>query len=163
MSTAADGPPPTVLRVELGADVLRFEIGGGVHLVPAGVATLAASIGGNPPHPADLTNAIGLVLDHLDDVERELPMAAFADHIEVCGPGAAVVVDVEAGIPTPLPTTITPDALEDLFRTLATETTTERTHNPCLPPAWVHDVLGACCALVALTRRYRPAHLRVGE
>ncbi len=160
---AASVPPHTVLRVDVRADDLLFEIGGGTYLVPAGVARLSASIGGNPPDPADLTNAIGLVLDHLDDVERELPMAAFADLIEVRGDGATVVVDVEAGMPTPLSATLTPEALEDLFRTLATETRAERTHNPCLPAAWVHDILGACCVLVALSRRYRPQHLQVTE
>ena len=149
------------LDVHLGVDELVFEIGGGRYAAPAGVQRLARSIGGDPPDPADLTNAIGLVLDHLDDVDRELPMAAFAEGIRVTGPGARVVAEVEVGTEVTLPFELSPEALEDVFRTMATERRADRAHNPGLPAEWVHDVLGACCALVAVARRYRPPHLVV--
>ncbi len=151
----------TALDVHLEAEHLTFTIGGGVHVVPAGPVALARMLPGDPPAAADLTNAIGFVLDHLDDVDRELPMAAFADSIHVRGEGAHVVCAVEVGGPVELPFLLTPDALEDVFRTVATEAARDRAHNPGLPPAWVGQVVGACCALVALTRRYRPPHLVV--
>lgn len=149
------------LDVHLDGELMTFAIGGGIHVVPAGPAALTRMLHGDPPAAADLTNAIGLVLDHLDDVDRELPMAAFAEAIHVRGEGARVVCAVEVGGPVEMPFLLTPDALEDVFRTVATETARDRAHNPGLPTAWVGQVVGVCCALVALARRYRPAHLVV--
>ena len=151
----------TVLHVRLLDSSLEFHVEGGVHVVPVGWRTLAASISGDPPTPEDLTNAIGLVVDHLDDVERELPLSAFADSVTVEGEAAAVVADVEVGAAARRPFTLTHDAVEDVFRTLATETAADRRRNPGLPSPWVHDVLGACCALVALMRRLRVTAVEV--
>ena len=151
----------TVLHVRMLDASLEFRVDDGVHVVPVGVRTLAASISGDPPAPEDLTNAIGLVVDHLDDVERELPMTAMVDAVTVEGEGARIVVDVEVGSPATRPFILTHDAAEDVFRTLATETVRDRSRNPGLPSAWVHDVLGACCALVALMRRLHVSAVEV--
>lgn len=151
----------STLEISLDAHATVFRIGGGEYLVPVGVRSLAESITGDPPAPEDLTNAIGLVLDHLDDVERELPMAAFADELVVQGDGAVIVSDVEVGGLAPQPFVLDREAAEEVFRTLATETEADRAHNPGLPAAWVHDVLGACCALVAILRRLPPDEIEV--
>ena len=143
----------TGLDVHLGVDELVFEIGGGRYAAPAGVQRLARSIGGDPPDPADLTNAIGLVLDHLDDVDRELPMAAFAEGIRVTGPGARVVAEVEVGTQVTLPFELSPEALEDVFRTMATERRADRAKNPGLDPLLVDRVVAGCCTVVAVMRK----------
>ena len=151
----------TTLGIRLDDHAMEFHIGGGTHHVPVGVRTLAAGLTGDPPAPEDLTNAIGLVLDHLDDVERELPMAGFAERLVVEGRAAGVVVDVEVGATVQGPFVLHRDAAEEVFRTLATETAADRALNPGLPAEWVHDVLGACCAIVALLRRLPPDELEV--
>lgn len=149
------------LRITIAPRSLAFEIGGGRYTVPVGVAGLAAGIGGDPPAPEDLSNAIGLVLDHLEDVERELPMAAFAEGLEVVGEAASVVADVEVGGSASLPFVLGREAAEDVFRTLATEHAADRARNPGLPAEWLHDVLGACCALVAVMRHFRATEVLV--
>ena len=47
---------------------------------------------------------------------------------------------------------LTRDAIEDVFRTLATESLVDRRHNPGLPPERADVIVGGCCVLVALMR-----------
>ena len=47
------------------------------------------------------------------------------------------------------------DDLEDLFRTLATESRRDRVHNPALRADRVDSVLATCCAVLAIMRRLR--------
>ena len=47
---------------------------------------------------------------------------------------------------------LTRGAVEDVFRTLATETHDERRRNPGLPLDHVPTVVGGCCVVVALLR-----------
>lgn len=140
------------LTVTLAERVVHCSVGDRAISIPVGPITLARSIGGDPPAPADLTNAIGLVIDHLEDVERELPEARLVDTVHITGHGVSVLADVELGATAELPRELTRTDLEDLFRTLAVETTAERRLNPELPDEWVHDLLGTCCALVGLYR-----------
>jgi hypothetical protein len=153
----------TVLRVMLGERDIRFRVGDRKFTVPVGASTLAEMVGGDPPDPADLTNAISLLADHLDDVVRELPAAATAEEVEIAGNGLATVAAVEVGGTAPLPFVLGRRQAEEVFRTLATETRADRQHNPGLPAAEVHEVLGVCCVVVALLRRLdRPAVKIVG-
>ncbi len=144
----------TTLHIDLGQQscLFRDHESGASYIVPVGTDTLAAMIRGNPPLPEELTNAIGLFMDHLEDVTREVPSSTFADTIEVCGPGLQAMVDTEVGHPTGLPFDVSRDATEEVFRTLATETEQDRRHNPGLPAHEVHHVLGVSCALVATLR-----------
>lgn len=143
----------TALRIDLGPTTATFRRGEDRHDVPIGAQSLAASIAGDPPDPADLSNAIGLVLDHLDDVARALPGAA-AEGIEFTGESALVVAAVEVGGAPALPFRLARHAAEEVFRTLATEARADRARNPGLPAEWVHDVLGACCWLVGVMRHF---------
>ncbi len=147
----------TTLHIDFGQQscVFRDHESGASYVVPVGTDTLAAMILGNPPLPEELTNAIGLFMDHIEDVTREVPSSTFADSIEVCGPGLQALVDTEVGHPQGLPFDVSRDATEDVFRTLATETAQDRRHNPGLPATEVHHVLGVCCALVATLRGLR--------
>lgn len=131
--------------------------------LPVGPHTLAGMLDGDPPSPESLTNAIGLLSDHLEDVSREVPAAALADEVDLFGTGLHTVVNVEAGASVALPTTLTRAAAEELFRALATESRADRAHNPGLPLEEVHTVLGACCAVVAVFRRLDRQELTVRE
>jgi len=144
----------TTLHIDLGQQrcVFRDDESGASHVVPVGTDTLAAMIVGDPPLPEELTNAIGLFMDHIEDVTREVPSSTFADSIQVCGPGLQALADTEVGHPKGLPFDVSRDATEEVFRTLATETAKDRGHNPGLPANEVHHVLGVCCALVATLR-----------
>ena len=125
---------------------------GAEYVVPLGSSDLAEMLAGDPPLPEELTNAIGLFVDHMEDVTREVPGASFAEVISVHGPGLQALVDTEAGVGRTLPVPLTRDELEEVFRTLATEAATDRRLNPGLPTDEVHHILGVCCALVALVR-----------
>ena len=46
------------------------------------------------------------------------------------------------------------EALEDVFRTIATENRADRAHNPGLPATRVHDIVGACAVLVEAVRQW---------
>lgn len=153
----------TTLHIDLGQTtcVVSDRESGARYQVPVGTDTLAGMIAGDPPLPEELTNAIGLFMDHLEDVAREVPSATFADTIEVCGPGLQSLVDTEVGYPTGLPCEESRDALEEVFRTLATESALDRCHNPGLPAGEVHHVLGVCCALVAILRGLQASALRI--
>ena len=131
------------------------------YTVPVGTATLAAMIAADPPLPEELTNAIGIFMDHIEDVTREVPSSTFAEVIEVRGPGLQALVDTEAGHAKGLPFSLSRDAAEELFRTLATETAADRACNPGLPPDEVHHVLGVCCAVVAMLRALHASELVV--
>lgn len=107
----------------------------------------------DPPLPEQLTNAIGEVLDHLEDAKRELPSLLNASHVTVDGPLAAVIAAVEFGGPIESSEfVLTRAAAEDVFRTLATESHVERRHNPGLPQGLVPVVVGGCCVIVAVLR-----------
>ena len=149
------------LVVSLDDHALHCSVAGRSVSVPVGVRGLARSIGGDPPLPADLTNAIGLVVDHLDDVDRELPEARLVESVRVIGTGVSVLADVEVGSSAALPHAVSRADLEEVFRTLATEAAADRRLNPGLPADWVHDLLGTCCAVVAVYRHFElaSAHL----
>lgn len=141
------------LQVHLGEHDSTYRADGMEHTLPVGSATLAGLLTTDPPAAEDLTNAIGLLADHLEDVVREVPAASRADEVVVSGPGIATLAAVEVGGATALPFALGKAAAEEVFRTLATECAADRRHNPGLPAAEVESVLGVCCAVVALLRR----------
>jgi len=151
----------SALRIVFADDRAVFSHDGVSYTVPVGVATLTAMITTDPPLPEELTNAIGLFMDHLEDVDREVPGSAFADEVEVCGAGLQALVDTEVGHAEALPCALTRDAVEEVFRTMATEATADRLLNPGLPAGEVHRIVGVSCALVAVLRALQAPVLTV--
>jgi exopolyphosphatase/guanosine-5'-triphosphate,3'-diphosphate pyrophosphatase len=151
------------LQVHLGERDSTYRAEGMQHTLPVGSATLAALLTTDPPAPEDLTNAIGLLADHLEDVVREVPAAGLADEVVVCGPGVATLAAVEVGAAAALPFALGRAAAEEVFRTLATESAADRRHNPGLPVDEVESVLGVCCAVVALLRRLDRQHVTLAH
>jgi exopolyphosphatase/guanosine-5'-triphosphate,3'-diphosphate pyrophosphatase len=107
----------------------------------------------DPPLPEELTNSIGLVHDHVDDVVRIEPRVLDVHTVELTGDIIRVVADVEVGGAAPTPFALSREAAEDVFRTLATERRVDRLHNPGLPAGAVDHVVGACCVIVGVMRR----------
>ena len=120
--------------------------------LPIGVLTLSADITTDPPRPEDLTNAIGLVADHLDDVVRARPDLVGAE-LTISGPEVTAMVAVEVGGPATLPFELDRAAAEDVFRTIVTEGRADRAHNPGLDVLLVDRIVAGCCAVVAVMRK----------
>jgi hypothetical protein len=145
--------PMTHLLV--GATSLTAVIDATTHVLPIGVIHLCDTLAdsdSDPPPPEALTNAIGLVSDHLDDLVREAPAIVGAS-VAVCGPQMDAIAAVELGEAARLPFVLTREAAEDVFRTLATERQSDRRRNPGLPESQVVAVVAGCCILVAIMRR----------
>ena len=115
-------------------------------------------LGSDPPRPEELSNAIGMVSDHLEDVVRAVPgLLEGAPMIGIAGT-ITVVAAVELGLTNFDPDRIdgmrlSREAAEDVFRTLATEPLAARIHNPGLPRERADVIVGGCCVLVAVMRR----------
>ncbi len=111
----------------------------------------------DPPAPEELLNAIGEVQDLFEDLLREVPEMARAPQIIGTAGTIVTVAAVEIGQRVFDPAglhafRLTRSAIEDVFRTLATESLSDRTHNPGLPRDRADVIVGGCCVLVALMR-----------
>jgi exopolyphosphatase / guanosine-5'-triphosphate,3'-diphosphate pyrophosphatase len=153
VTAQAAEPAATTMRVSLGRHDTTVVVDQQSMILPVGIDTLVErELLADPPRPEELTNAIGAVFDHFDDVVRELP-AVIGAAVEVEGAEARAIAAVEVGGPPSLPFVLTRLAAEDVFRTLATEPSRQRSHNPGLEPSLVDTVVAGCCALVAVMRR----------
>jgi exopolyphosphatase/guanosine-5'-triphosphate,3'-diphosphate pyrophosphatase len=111
----------------------------------------------DPPQPEELLNAIGEVQDLFDDVLRLNPSMA---HVrQIIGTAGTIVTIAAVELGQQLFNAdelhgmhLTRDAIEDVFRTLATEPLVDRVHNPGLPHDRADVIVGGCCVLVALMR-----------
>jgi exopolyphosphatase/guanosine-5'-triphosphate,3'-diphosphate pyrophosphatase len=120
----------------------------------------------DPPRPEELTNAIGLVTDFMDDLVREHPQVLEATRVVGVAGTIVTIAAVELGLASFDGSALhgmrlTRDAAEDVFRTLATEVLADRVCNPGLPPERADIIVGGCCALVAIMRRLRISELTV--
>lgn len=141
------------LEIVVDATHCRFSLSGREASIPVGSATLTESqLRSDPPGPAELTNAIGAVVDHLDDVLRELPEIVDAEVVEVRGDDVSAIASVEVGRTVSGPFVLSRAAAEDVFRTLATEQRATRAANPGLLAERLDTVVGGCCVIVALMR-----------
>jgi exopolyphosphatase/guanosine-5'-triphosphate,3'-diphosphate pyrophosphatase len=148
---------PGTLTITVDDHALVVDVtGGGGHTVPVGPLTLLAGPlnGGDPPAPADLTNALGLVHDHLDDLLIEAPSIAAAPAVILVGRHAEAMALVEIGTHL-LPAGYElrrPDA-DEVFRTLAVESLADRRHNPGLPDEHAESIIATCCVILGIMRR----------
>ncbi|MEZ5296429.1 MAG: DUF501 domain-containing protein [Ilumatobacteraceae bacterium] len=112
---------------------------------------------GDPPKPAALTNALGDVADHVDDVVRDRADAELLDTMAVVGVGIRAIAQLESGLDEPpMPYRLDRDTAEEIFRLAATEPRADRAHNPGLPSGDVDTVLASLCAVVSVMRRLGP-------
>lgn len=122
----------------------------------------------DPPLPEDLTAAISYADAWLDDVLREIPHVTGARTVVGMAGTVSTVAAVEQGLATYDRDQIhhfvlTKEAAEDVFRTMATENRADRIHNPGLEAARADVIVGGCCALVAIYRRFGLDEILVSE
>ncbi len=114
----------------------------------------------DPPRPEELSQALSVVHDYLDDVERDLPAVHDAARFVGLAGTVTTVAAVEMGLPVYNRDRIhhfvlTRGAAEDVFRTLATEKRADRIHNPGLEEARADVIVGGCIVLVAIMRHFQ--------
>ena len=122
----------------------------------------------DPPAPEELSNAIAEAMACFDDLLREVPAAAAARTVVGLAGTVSTVAAVEIGLAEwdrdeLHHFRLTRAAIEDVFRTLATESLADRVHTPGLDTARADVIVGGCCALVALVRTLALDEVLVSE
>ena len=122
----------------------------------------------DPPDPLELSQALSVIGLHIDDVLREIPQAPEA----VTFVGLAGTVSTAASVELGLADydrdqihhfELSREAIEDVFRTLATESLAERIENPGLEAQRADVIVGGMCVLVSIMRRFGFASCLVSE
>jgi exopolyphosphatase/guanosine-5'-triphosphate,3'-diphosphate pyrophosphatase len=157
------------LVVDIGGGSTEFAVGPrpGSRLEPIGVTSVDVGcvrlterwLDGDPPRPEELSSALSVVHDHLDDVQRDLPAVNDAARLVGLAGTVTTVAAVEIGLATYDRDRIhhfvlTRAAVEDVFRTLATEKRADRIHNPGLEEARADVIVGGSIVLVAIMRHF---------
>lgn len=122
----------------------------------------------DPPTPYELSACLSVVDTHLDDLEREIPEVRQVRRFVGLAGTVSAVAAVEQGLAVYDRDAIhhfdlTRAAAEDVFRTLATETVAQRIENPGMEPQRADVIVGGCCVLVSILRRFDFADCLVSE
>jgi exopolyphosphatase/guanosine-5'-triphosphate,3'-diphosphate pyrophosphatase len=135
--------PEAVVSIDLGSE----------HLT-------ARELVSDPPRAEELSNAVSIVHDQLEDGLRTLPGAEDSRALIGVGGTITTIAAVELGRPVGGPEGepvhgffLSRDATEDVFRTLSGERLADRVHNPGLPPERAPIIVGGCCIVVGILRR----------
>lgn len=160
-------PAPTlVLDIGGGSTELAWGVEGPdvTASLPFGAVTATeAYFPTDPARPEDLTNLIGAVSDEIEDIVRRYPSVLAPARVVGVAGTIVTVAAVELGVPgfdagRIHGMTLTRDAAEDVFRTVATESLPQRRLNPGLDEHRADIIVAGCCILVAVMRR-----LQLGE
>ena len=113
----------------------------------------------DPPTAEELSQALSVIDIHLDDVLREIPELSEAKTFVGLAGTVSNTASVELGLAEYDREQIhhlvlTRAAVEDVFRTLATESIEERKENPGLEEQRADVIVGGLCVLVATMRRF---------
>ena len=113
---------------------------------------------GDPPGADELASCLSVVELHIDDVVREMPQIVGARTFVGLAGTVSATASVEQGLAVYDRDRIhhfvlEKAAVEDVFRTLATESRRERIHNPGLEPARADVIVGGLCILVKVMRQ----------
>jgi len=122
----------------------------------------------DPPTAEELSQALSVIDIHLDDVVRELPQLGQARTFVGLAGTVSNTASVELGLADYDRDQIhhlvlSRAAIEDVFRTLATESVQERKENPGLEPERADVIVGGLCVLVAILRRFGISECLVSE
>jgi exopolyphosphatase/guanosine-5'-triphosphate,3'-diphosphate pyrophosphatase len=167
------GAAAPYLVVDIGGGSTEFVLGtdGPEALVSIDVGCVRITeqfLHSDPPAPEELSSAVSVVRDHLADVQREIPEWHRAQTLVGLAGTVSTVAAVEQGLPAYDRTRIhhfrlTRAAVEDVFRTLATESAADRRHNPGLEPERVDVIVGGTLVLAAVLRTFGFDELLVSE
>lgn len=166
----ADGP---FLVVDIGGGSTEFAVGTeeceGAMSIDIGCVRLTEKfLVHDPPRADELSACLSVVQTYLDDVARDLPAAPGAQTFVGLAGTVSTVAAVELGLAQYDRDAIhhlelSHEAVEDVFRTLATETRAQRLANPGMEEARADVIVGGCCILVKLMRQFGLATCLVSE
>jgi exopolyphosphatase/guanosine-5'-triphosphate,3'-diphosphate pyrophosphatase len=122
----------------------------------------------DPPTAEELSQAISVIEIYLDDVLRAIPNLGEARTFVGLAGTVSNTASVELGLAEYDREQIhhfvlTKPAVEDVFRTLATESIAERKENPGLEEQRADVIVGGLCVLVATMRRLGLSNCLVSE
>jgi hypothetical protein len=149
----------TLVSVAVGASRCAIDLGAvaGERELPWGVESLTAAwlADDDPPRPEALTNALGAVADHIDDLIREHPGLADVATLRFTGTTVTSLARLELGLDdVPDDLELERHAAEEIFRIVATQPARERVHHPGLPSEHVGVIVATCCIVLAFMRRF---------
>ncbi|HEV8298890.1 MAG TPA: Ppx/GppA phosphatase family protein [Acidimicrobiales bacterium] len=112
----------------------------------------------DPPRPEELVACLSVAEAYIDEIVREHPPVADAGTFVGLAGTVSTAAAVEIGLAEYQRDRIhhfvlTRAAVEDVFRTLATEPHDDRVHNPGLEEARADVIVGGMCILVQLLRQ----------
>lgn len=170
-TTSLPGSDGLTMVVDIGGASTELTIGNTEVIdsvsLPFGVVTLTeAELHRDPPRAEELSNAVSIVGDAVDNAVIEKPILGEAQRVVGVAGSIVTIAAVELGLREFDATRLhgmqlTKDAAEDVFRTLATESLADRVHNPGLPVERAGVIGGGCCLLVAVMRRLGLDHIVV--
>jgi exopolyphosphatase/guanosine-5'-triphosphate,3'-diphosphate pyrophosphatase len=155
----ADGP---FLVVDIGGGSTEFIVGteeveGSMSIDIGCVRFLEQYIESDPPAPEELHACISVTEAWMEDVARELPQLHSAKTFVGLAGTITTMAAVEIGLQEWDRDAIhhfrfQRDAVEDVFRTLVTESMADRMHNPGLEPDRADVIVAGACIFVAIVR-----------
>ena len=122
----------------------------------------------DPPTAEELSQALSVIDIHLDDVARAIPDLSEARTFVGLAGTVSNTASVELGLQEYDRSRIhhfvlSRSAVEDVFRTLATESVEDRKDNPGLESQRADVIVGGLCVLVATMRRFGLGECLVSE
>lgn len=172
-SLAEVGAVAPYLVVDIGGGSTEFVLGtdAPVGLISIDVGCVRVTeqfLHSDPPAPEELSAAVSVVRDHLKDVEREIGDLRVAKTLVGLAGTVSTVAAVEQGLAAYDRDRIhhfrlTRAAVEDVFRTLATESAEERRQNPGLEPERADVIVGGVIVLASVFRAFGFDEMLVSE
>lgn len=166
----ADGP---FLVFDIGGGSTEFAVGssrmeGGISTDMGSVRFSEKYVEHDPPRPEELVACLSVAEAHLDDVAREVPMAMGARQLVGLAGTVSTAAAVEIGLAEYDRDQIhhfrlTREAIEDVYRTLVTESRKDRAFNPGLEPGRVDTIVGGMCILARIVRYFDADEVLVSE
>jgi exopolyphosphatase/guanosine-5'-triphosphate,3'-diphosphate pyrophosphatase len=167
------GAPGPYLVVDIGGGSTEFILGtdgpDSVISLDMGCVRLTEQfLRSDPPAPEELSNAVAHVRDMLADAARALPGLDGAKTLVGLAGTVSTMASLELGLAEYDRDKVhhfhlRHDAVEDLFRTLATETNAERAHNPGLDPGRVDVIVGGVLVAACVMRQWGFDEMLVSE
>ncbi len=179
LDSAAVDDRAMVLVIDVGGGSTEFSLGSrrsgferGFSADMGAAVLTDAYLASDPPAADELSAALSIVELHVDDVRREVP--GLADALSSAGlvVGVGGTLSTMAAVELGLPEydrqrlhgfVLQRHAVEDVFRTLATESSEDRAFNPGLEADRVDLIVGGACVVVETMRQLDIAEIVVSE